>query len=673
MGVVLHQNPPRLSEKPSESLLPPKAELLSACVRLGMRRMHDLVFVYTTWYLHMRRQLLVLVVLDLPVVIVVSAFATIIGHPTFAIFHPRHQSNHHCTTNKNEDEIYFDDFSGLSIGDVADSSVSPPSSSTLAVTGELPEFVDTSSSRRGGDEDERIVIPLPKVIKDTSTDLTGATVREFGLGTDIMLTSYAGSAGFDKVTDWQYYSVDIDDDDDRYAQQERRTPIAPRPMDPNQPARTRSSSGSVVRLFLGEFTGGTIGAKLRSRGLDTRVWIKEYSGAEALALAKSEKTGLGQLQSSWLKQTLQRGNKKEELLSQMQKGEWINMASRRYVDGITNTPTRTDDENVISLLELTFNLRAQFTCLLGELNLNDYYDDDDPNPNEWYKALGVKPPIPGSLWLVFDYHGLSTSASYSAPHIVQRSKLPPKRGIFGGIVEPPALPPYTERCRYVIQGVLKGMLTALATAHNANIVHRSIGRNSFILSSIGQDKREATSPYATVLTRLRVILSDWGFSALAIDAVREKEFGIRLRMFDIPGANKIMSDRITTIAIDFAKAEDLNALGFVFLGLLFTTLAEPATLTAPMPATDDDTWQRLFTDIFDKDMFQFRDYCANEDVWDSVVGLLDKENGAGWDLLGSLLLSRERLRDWYNKGEENSGIDAISASSLVSHPFFKVI
>jgi hypothetical protein len=72
----------------------------------------------------------------------------------------------------------------------------------------------------------------------------------------------------------------------------------------------------VVRLFLGEFTGGTIGAKLRSRGLDTRVWIKEYSGAEALALAKSEKTGLGQLQSSWLKQTLQRGNKKEELLSQ---------------------------------------------------------------------------------------------------------------------------------------------------------------------------------------------------------------------------------------------------------------------------------------------------------------------------------------------------------------------
>jgi serine/threonine protein kinase len=433
-----------------------------------------------------------------------------------------------------------------------------------------------------------------------------------------------------------------------------------------------------VRLFLGEFTGGTIGAKLRSRGLDTLVWIKEYSGTEALALAKSEKIGLGLLQSSWLKQTLQqRGNKKDELVLQMQKGEWINMASRRYVDGITNTPTRIDDENVISLLEYTFNQRAQFTCLLGELNLNDYYDDD-PNPNEWYKSLGVKPPIPGSVWLVFDYHGLSTAASYSVPHVIQRSKLPPKRGIFGGIVEPPSLPPFTERAKYVIQGVLKGMLTALATAHNANIIHRSIGRNSFILSSIGQDKREATSPYATVLSRLRVILSDWGFSALAMDAIREKEFSIRLRMFDLPnnqGDNSIMNDQsTTTVAIDFAKAEDLNALGFVFLGLLFTTLAEPATLTAPMPATDDDTWQRLFTDIFDKDMEQFRDYCANEDVWDSVVGLLDKENGAGWDLLGSLLLSRERLRDWYTKDEERSGtVDVISASSLASHPFFKVI
>jgi hypothetical protein len=105
-----------------------------------------------------------------------------------------------------------------------------------------------------------------------------------------------------------------------------------------------------------------------------------------------------------------------------------------------------------------------------------------------------------------------------------------------------------------------------------------------------------------------------------------------------------------------------------FLGMLFTTLAEPATLTAPMPATDDDTWQRLFSEIFEKDMEQFREYCANEDIWDGVVELLDTEDGAGWDLLGKLLLSRERLRDWYN--DEDRGIGIVSASGLLSHPFF---
>jgi hypothetical protein len=122
-----------------------------------------------------------------------------------------------------------------------------------------------------------------------------------------------GSAGFDKVTDWQYYTVNIDDDQGTRYEQGRRTPISPRPMDPTQPARTRSSSGSVVRLFIGQFTGGTLGSKLRSRGLDTRLWIKEYSGEEALALAKAEKLGLGRLKSSWIKQTcLRQGNNKQE-------------------------------------------------------------------------------------------------------------------------------------------------------------------------------------------------------------------------------------------------------------------------------------------------------------------------------------------------------------------------
>ena len=362
----------------------------------------------------------------------------------------------------------------------------------------------------------------------------------------------------------------------------------------------------------------------------------------------------------------------------MEEGEWAEVAQRRYVDGLTDTPTTKDDQNLISLMELMSSQKTQFTSLLGEMNLNDYYDDESMDANEWYKSLGVKPPQPGSVWLVFDYHGLSTAASYAVPMLIQRSKLPPKRGPFGGIIEAPPLPPFNERARYMVQGVLKGMLSAVATAHEADIVHRSIGRNSFILSSVGQDKREAISPYAVVMSRLRVILSDWGFSATLKEAMQEEELGVRSRMFGIPSVasyenQKSMNDRIEVAAMEFAKAEDLHALGFVFLAMLFTTLAEPATLSAPMPATDDDTWQRLFSEIFEKDMDNFRDYCENEDVWDKVVELLDRDDGAGWDLLGSLLLARERLGDWYNDTDaETVEEELVWAASLLSHQFFQM-
>jgi len=198
---------------------------------------------------------------------------------------------------------------------------------------------------------------------------------------------------------------------------------------------------------------------------------------------------------------------------------------------------------------------------------------------------------------------------------------------------------------------------------------------------VGQDKREATSPYAVVKARLRVILSDWGFSATAEEATRDKEFGARSRTFGILGVdsyeNQVASDdRIDIIAQKFAMAEDLNALGLAFLAMLFTTLADPATPTAPMPPTDDDSWQRLFSEIFEKDMEQFREYCLNEDVWDSVVELLDGEDRAGWNLLGDLLLARERLSEWYNdnKGGDinDEGMDElVSSNGLLSHPFFK--
>ena len=589
---------------------------------------------------------------------------------------------------ENDDEIFFyDDFSGQSIGEVVGNNNNPlleqqqDDKKVVDVVEDdalllLPDFDDEDTKMNDNNSSREVIsIPLPKQkISTINDDMTGSTIREFSFGPDVLLSNYAGSLGFDKVTDWQYYTTN------EYTGEKQS--VNPRPLDPTQPTRTRSSSGSVVRLFRGEL-GGLLGSKLRSRGLDGRVWIKEYSGTEALQLAQCEKRGLGKLQSSWLKQHLQQqkgtsNTNNKLMLQQMQDGEWIHEAQRRYVNGLTDTPTNKDDENLITLLELVSKQRAPFASLLGELNLNDYWDDDESeysNNNEWYKSLGVKPPRPGSVWLIFDYHGISTAASYAVPSIIQRSKLPPKRGPFGGVVEAPPLPPFKERARYMVQGVLKGMLSAVASAHEAGIVHRSIGRNSFILSSVGQDKREATSPYAVVLPRLRVILSDFGFSAPVEEAMLERELGVRSRMFGIPGvaqSGSSSNDRTLVASGAFTMAEDLHALGFVFLALLFTTLSEPATLSAPMPPTDDDAWQRLFFEIFDKDMDNFRDYCANEEVWDNVVELLDRENGAGWDLLGDLLLARERLGEWYNDNEREGMILDQTAKGLLSHPFFQM-
>lgn len=608
-------------------------------------------------------------------------------------------------------EIFYDDFSGP-IGDVVgvqssdDASsqeiISPSLSSAAAALLQsnndqdeelLPDFQDNdnynieketaaTSYYNQKEERELFSIPLPTTIQSQPQDITGSTYREFTLGRDLLLSDYAGSLGFDQVTDWQYYTTDIST-----GQQENRVA---NPFDPSQPSRTRSKSGSVVRIFRGEFTG-KLGGMLRSRGLDTRVLLKEFAVDNnndnndddrmlLLNLANGEQKSLAKILSSWLKgYCVTANNNSERMLEQLESGEWTEAARRRYVDGLTDTPTTKDDDHLATLLECLSSKKAPFTSILGTLNLNDYYDDEDMNPNDWYKSLGVKPPVPGSIWVVYDYHGLSTAASYAVPLIIQQSKLPPKRGMFGNIVQAPPLPPFRERGRYMIRGVLKGMLQSIATAHAANLVHRSIGKNSFILSSVGQDKREATNPYAVVVERLRVVLSDWGFSRDIQEAVLEKEFSGRCRMFGIPSLDSYeyqrASDttRMEDAAAQFAMAEDLHACGFVFLSMLFTTLADPATLSAPLPATDDDTLQRLFSEIFEKDVDELREYYANEDVWSAVVSLLDMEERAGWDLLGKMLLAREEVSDWYkNDSDEENNVELTSAQYLLSHPFFQM-
>ena len=111
-------------------------------------------------------------------------------------------------------------------------------------------------------------------------------------------------------------------------------------------------------------------------------------------------------------------------------------------------------------------------------------------------------------------------------------------------------------------------------------------------------------------------------------------------------------------------SEDLHALGFVFLGLLLVSLAELPTSTTPMPATDEDTLQKLLTEIFSQDFEAFRDYVEAEDIWRNLVELLDEKDGSGWTVLEILFTARERVA----KNKDSSNI--ITARGLLSNPFF---
>lgn len=274
------------------------------------------------------------------------------------------------------------------------------------------------------------------------------------------------------------------------------------------------------------------------------------------------------------------------------------------------------------------------------------------------RALSVPPPKPDAVWIVYEYPGLSTVAGYASPAEVKRSKIPPKKGFFGP-TEPPPIPSFEKRANYVVKGILKGALEAVATLHDSGIAHRSIGRSSFIISSPAMDKREASSVYATDLFQLQVKLADFGFSGTLEKSTDDPEFRTRGRTFGYSFAEGERSIAST----NFAIAEDMHALGFVAVGLLLSSLAEVKSPNDPVPATDEDTLQRLLSDIFD-DVEHFREYVEAEEVWTKLVQLLDENDGAGWRVLDTLFKARERAAKF-----KDSEL-LLTSRGLLNSPFF---
>jgi len=205
------------------------------------------------------------------------------------------------------------------------------------------------------------------------------------------------------------------------------------------------------------------------------------------------------------------------------------------------------------------------------------------------------------------------------------------------------------------------VLIIVRSLHEAGIVHRSLGRNSFVLSSPSQNKAESSSIYFTRISGLVVKLSDLGFAGLLEDSTKDQAFISRARSFGL--SFRTGDTSLTTT--NFAMAEDLHALGFVFLGLLLVSLANLPDANALMPATDEDTIQKLLNEIFKLDFQAFREYVEAEDVWENLVLLLDEKDGAGWIVLESLFKAREKVA-------ENKNMPRIvTARGLLSNPFFK--
>lgn len=475
------------------------------------------------------------------------------------------------------------------------------------------------------DDDESSIFFAQDMLTQTNAvqDLSGCQARQFSLGTDLVLSDFAGSMGFDEVTDWEYYRQD---DDGR-----ERQVVQPNPFDPAQPRRTRASSGSVVRIFRGELIG-RLGSTMRSKGLDTRVLVKEFTGKFALDLARAEMTSLGKLQSDLVAKQSNGANE----------GEWLKIARSRSVNG------RKDDLHVCTLSKEL--LKSPFLGILGEVNLAELEDEMDPN--DFYRALGVTPPKPGAVWLVYEYAGLTSLTSYCQPAEIRRSKLPPKRG-FLGATPPDPVPNWPERAQYV-RAIMKQSLEAIAVIHDSGVSHRSIGRSSLIMSSFAQDKTQAGSVYFVNPSFLVMKIGDFGFSGLIELASYDSELRQRARTFGIA----VQEGRLTDEVKAFCQAEDLHALGLVFVALLLTSLAEVDGPNANLPATDEDTLQRLMTDIFEKDILQFREYVEAEEMWENVVKLLDKLGG--WELLSSLCFAREEVKEKKIK----------TARQLLTSPFF---
>ena len=90
------------------------------------------------------------------------------------------------------------------------------------------------------------------------------------------------------------------------------------------------------------------------------------------------------------------------------------------------------------------------------------------------------------------------------------------------MVPPSPFPDWELRASYVVQGILKQLLQAVARMHDNDISHRSIGRHRVVFSTTkALQKSDAADVYAVNVQELTVKLSDFGFAGTLVDCAKD--------------------------------------------------------------------------------------------------------------------------------------------------------
>ncbi|WVZ11605.1 hypothetical protein V8G54_016135 [Vigna mungo] len=172
----------------------------------------------------------------------------------------------------------------------------------------------------------------------------------------------------------------------------------------------------------------------------------------------------------------------------------------------------------------------------------------------------------------------------------------------------------------LLQGVMKGV----AYLHDHDRLHQSLGPFSVVLNTISEKEGSYLIP------RLRDLAFSVNVRYTELDDSGQLSEGLWRRASGA-GAFTQMEKRA------FGIADDIYEAGLLFAYLAFVPFCEAGV-------TDSLSLQRLLENTFQLDLEATREYCLADDRLVNAVEFLDLGDGAGWELLQTMLNADFRKR-----------------------------